>query len=113
MPLVRLIARLVGDRRGVIVLSLIGLGVTLGAAVLAEGTDTVGPTMLLPWVALFAFEAGAALGVTVAAVAFGAYLAFASADNLAITAQFVTGRLASFVLIGVGVGLAGQKLRRS
>ena len=33
--------------------------------------------------------------------------------NVVITAPFILGRLSAFALIGVGVGLAGQKLRRS
>jgi PAS domain S-box-containing protein len=113
MPFGRLIRRLMGDRRGVILLSLVALSLTLAAALAADTADTVGPAMLLPWVALFAFEAGPGLGLTAGLSSFGLYLAIASADGFDITPTYVVGRLASFALIGAGVGLAGQKLRRS
>jgi PAS domain S-box-containing protein len=113
MPLGRLIRRLMGDRRGVTLLSLVALSLTLAAALAAENPNAVGPAMLLPWVALFAFEAGAGLGLVAGVSSFGLYLAIAASDGFDITPTFVVGRLASFALIGVGVGLAGQKLRRS
>lgn len=113
MPRASLTGRLFGDRRGVIVLSLAALGFTLLAAAIADSPDTIGPSMLLPWVALFAFEAGPALGLAAAGTSFGLYLLVASQHGIVITAPLVLGRLSSFALIGVGVGLAGQKLRRS
>ena len=112
MPLASLTGRLIAHRRGVLVLSLAALCFTLLAAAVADSPDAIGPTMLLPWVALFAFEAGAALGLAAAGTAFGLYLLVA-APNVTITAPFILGRLSAFALIGVGVGLAGQKLRRS
>jgi signal transduction histidine kinase len=112
MPLASLTGRFIGDRRSVLVLSLAALCFTLFAAAVAESPDAIGPTMLLPWVALFAFEAGAALGLAAAGSAFGLYLLVAT-PTVAITAPFILGRLSAFALIGVGVGLAGQKLRRS
>ena len=114
MPLRRLIGRLTGDRRGVITLSLVALGFTLAAAAVFQNADIVGAPLLLPWVALFAFEVGPALGVLAATSTFGLYLLIVSATgSFQITAAFAVGRLASFALIGSGVGLAGQKLRRS
>ena len=112
MPLARLTGRFIGDRRSVLVLSLAALCFTLLAAAVADSPDTIGPTMLLPWVALFAFEAGPALGLAASGTAFGLYLLVA-APNVALTAPFILGRLSAFALIGAGVGLAGQKLRRS
>jgi PAS domain S-box-containing protein len=111
MPLRRLIGRLLGDRRGVILLSLVALSLTLAAAV--ADTDVIGPSLLLPWVALFAFGAGAWLGLVAAVASFGLYLVIASADGVEITPALVSGRLTAFALIGAGVGLAGQKLHRS
>ena len=112
MPLGRLIGRLYGDRRGVMLLSLVALSLTLAVAAGTGDSDTVGLAMLLPWVALFAFEAGAGLGLALAVSSFALYLVVAP-ESLDITPAFVAGRLASFALIGAGVGLAGQKLRRS
>ena len=112
MPLGKLAHRVVGDRRGVILLSLIALSLTLLALVVTKNPEAVGLAMLLPWVALFAFEAGPLVGLAAAACSFGLYLVIA-AESLNITPEFVTGRLASFVLIAVGVGLAGRKLRGS
>jgi PAS domain S-box-containing protein len=97
----------------VILVSLAGLSATLGTAVLASDPATVGPAMLLPWIALFAFEVGAALGLGAAVIAFTVYLLAGSDDGLVITTTFVVGRFASFVLIAVGVGIAGGRLRRS
>jgi hypothetical protein len=106
MPLASLPGRLIGDRRGVILVSLAALCFTILAAAVAESPDAIGPTMLLPWVALFAFEAGPVLGLAAAGSAFGLYLLVAT-PNVAITAPFIVGRLSAFALIGVGVGLAG------
>ena len=114
MPLQSLIRRLTGDRRGVTVLSLVAVGLTLAAAVVVDSPDVAGAPLLLPWVALFAFEVGPALGVLAATTTLGLYLLIVAANgSFDITPAFVTGRLISFALIGTGVGLAGQKLRRS
>jgi PAS domain S-box-containing protein len=112
MPLGKLAHRVVGDRRGVIVLSLVALSLSLLALVITGNPEAVGLAMLLPWVALFAFEAGPLVGLAAAVSSFVLYLILA-AGNLNITPEFVSGRLASFVLIAVGVGLAGRKLRGS
>jgi hypothetical protein len=44
-------------------------------------------------------------------IAFALYAV--SADGLDVTPAFVTGRLASFALIGIGLGFAGRRLRES
>ena len=109
----RLIGRVLGDRRGVIILSLAALAITLGAALVSSSADTIGPAMVLPWVALFAFEAGARLGLTAATVAFFLWALIASHHGFHVTPEFVAGRFTSFALIGLGVGVAGERLRRS
>jgi PAS domain S-box-containing protein len=113
VKLVRLIGRVLGDRRGVILASLAALAATLAAALVSSHTDAVGPAMLLPWVALFAFEAGPALGVVAASIAFALFTVIASSHGFPITSEFIIGRYASFVLIGFGVGIAGSRLRVS
>jgi PAS domain S-box-containing protein len=107
-----LIPRVLGTRRGVILVSLAALVATLAMSFAADAT-VVGPTMLLPWIALFAFEAGPALGLALATVSFVLFLFSPALDGTPITATFVIGRFLSFVLIAVGVGIAGGRLRRS
>src|SRR5437763_5799141 len=112
MPL-RSLSRLLRGRRGVIALSLAGLSLTLVASAVASNPETVGPSMLLPWVALLAFEIGPAGGLAAAVTSFVLFLVAESADGLKITPTFVSGRLASFALIGLGLGVAGRRLRAS
>jgi len=107
------VRRILADRRAGIALSLAALAVTLLAAWLLSDPQTVGPTMLLPWVALLAFEVGPYVGSAAALATFFAYLALASSDGLPVTPVFVIGRVGSFLLISVGVGLAGKSLRNS
>jgi PAS domain S-box-containing protein len=111
MLAVLLVRRILADRRASVALSLAGLVVTLLAAWVGSDPQTIGPTMLLPWVALLAFEGGPSAGVAAALVTFSVYLALASSDGLNVTPIFVVGRLASFLLISLGVGLAGKTLR--
>jgi PAS domain S-box-containing protein len=108
----RVIGRVLGDRRGVILVSLTALTATLVASFFTEA-NVVGTTMLLPWIALFAFEAGAVLGLAVATGAFVVFLVSPALDGIDITPAFVIGRFASFALIAVGVGVAGARPRRS
>ena len=109
----RLIGRAFGDRRTVILVSLVALAATLTVAVFATTPDVVGPAMLLPWVALFAFEAGPLLGLVLAAASFALFTLLASADGFDVTPTFVVGRFLAFALISVGVGIAGSQLRRN
>jgi PAS domain S-box-containing protein len=111
MSIGHLSRRLLRNRRGFLGLSLAGLTFTLAATVLAGNPETVGPSMLLPWVALFAFEVGPTLGLAGSVIAFALYTV--SADGLNLTPAFVTGRLAAFALIGIGLGFAGRRLRQS
>src|SRR5947208_9613192 len=111
MSAVTLVRRILADRRARAAVSLAALVLTLLAAWVANDPQTIGPTMLLPWVALLAFEAGPSAGVAAALVTFSVYLAVASSGGLNVTPIFVIGRLASFLLISLGVGLAGKTLR--
>jgi PAS domain S-box-containing protein len=107
----RFIGRMLGDRRGVIIVSLAALTATLVASFFTQA-NIVGVTMLLPWIALFAFEAGPVLGLAVATVSFVVVL-FSPVVTVAITPAFVSGRFASFAVIAGGVGVVGARLRRS
>ncbi len=106
------IGRVLGNRRGMLLVSLTALAATLFASFIA-GRDAVGSSMLLPWVALFAFEAGPILGLIVAAASFVIFLFSPALDGVEVTTAFVIGRFSSFALIASGVGLAGARLRRS
>ena len=108
----RLIARVLGNRRGVLLASLTALTATLITSFIG-GAEVVGSSMLLPWVALFAFEAGPLLGLAVAAASFLVFLSSPAMDGIEITPTFVIGRFSSFALIAVGVGIVGARLRRS
>jgi PAS domain S-box-containing protein len=107
-----LIGRVLGNRRGLILVSLTALAATIATSFVA-GKQVVGTAMLLPWIALFAFEAGAALGLAVAAISFVVFLFSPALDGVDITPTFVIGRFSSFALIAVGVGIVGARLRRS
>jgi|RhiMetdeSRZDD1v2_1073273.scaffolds.fasta_scaffold04507_11 PAS domain S-box-containing protein len=106
------LGRVLGNRRGMLLVSLAALLATLATSFVA-GRDAVGSSMLLPWIALFAFEAGPVLGLVVAAVSFGVFLFSPALDGVDVTTTFVIGRFSSFALIAVGVGIAGARLRRS
>jgi PAS domain S-box-containing protein len=105
--------RVLRNRRVAIAISVAGLGLTLLASFFASDPQTVGPAMLLPWVALLAFEVGPLAGLAVALTSFSLFVASAAGDGLNLTPAFVVGRLASFLLIGLGLGVAGARLRDS
>ncbi|MGB8002682.1 MAG: ATP-binding protein [Gaiellaceae bacterium] len=105
--------RMLRSHRAAVALSLVGLALTLLAAFLTHNPQTVGPAMLLPWVALLAFELGPWGGLAMAFVTFCLYIASASGNGLDTTAFFVIGRFTSFALIAVGVGFAGKRLKDS
>lgn len=101
------------DRRAVVAVSAVGLAATLAVALLSKDSQAVGSAMFLPWVALLAFEFGVTAGFVAALLAFGLFLLPASEQGSTLTVAFVVGRLASFVLIGAGVGVLGTRLRAS
>jgi PAS domain S-box-containing protein len=108
----RSIARVLGNRRGMLLASLTALTATLITSFIG-GAEVVGSSMLLPWVALFAFEAGPLLGLAVATASFLVFLSSPAMDGTDITPTFVIGRFSSFALIAIGVGIVGARLRRS
>ncbi len=109
----RLTSRFFADRRAVVAVSAVGLVATLAVALLSKDSQAVGSAMFLPWVALLAFEFGVTAGSVAAVVAFALFLVPASEQGSTLTVAFVVGRLASFVLIGAGVGVVGTRLRAS
>ncbi len=105
--------RFFGDRRAVLAVSIVGLAATFVVAVFTKDSQAVGSAMFLPWVALLAFEFGVAAGVGAAVLAFALFSVLSSEQGTALTAAFVVGRLASFLLIGAGVGALGRRLHAS
>jgi PAS domain S-box-containing protein len=105
--------RFFADRRAVLVVAAVGLAATLVAAVSTKESQAVGSAMFLPWVALLGFEFGVTAGAIAGVVSFALFLIPATEQGTALTAAFVVGRLASFVLIGAGVGALGTRLRAS
>jgi PAS domain S-box-containing protein len=105
--------RFFADRRAVLAFSAAGLAATFAVAVFATDSQAVGSAMFLPWVALLGFEFGVTAGSVAATVAFALFLLPASEQGATLTVAFVVGRLASFLLIGAGVGVLGTRLRAS
>ena len=105
--------RFFADRRAVVAVSAVGLAATMAVAYFSKDSQAVGSAMFLPWVALLAFEFGVAAGSVAAVLAFTLFLVPASEQGSTLTFAFVVGRLASFLLIGAGVGLLGTRLRAS
>src|SRR5947208_2017216 len=105
--------RFFADRWAVLAVSAVGLAATLVVAAFAKDSQVVGAAMFLLWVAWLAFEFGVTAGSVAAALAFALFLLPASEQGSTLTVAFVVGRLASFLLIGAGVGLLGTWLRAS
>ncbi|MDX6408670.1 MAG: hypothetical protein QOE13_1741 [Gaiellaceae bacterium] len=105
--------RFFADRRAVLAVAAVGLAATLVVAVFTQDSQVVGSAMFLPWVALLGFEFGVAAGCVAGVLAFTLFLVPASEQGSTLTLAFVVGRLASFVLIGAGVGALGTRLRTS
>ena len=103
--------RLLSHRRAAVAASVAALALTLVASAFADNRQTIGPTLLLPWVALLAFQVGPRVGTAAALVSFCLFVA--TSNGLVITPSFVVGRLAAFSLIGLGLGIAGKRLRDS
>jgi PAS domain S-box-containing protein len=108
-----LTSRFFADRRAVVAVAAVGFAATLAVALLSNDSQAVGSAMFLPWVALLGFEFGVTAGSVAAVLAFGLFLLPASEQGSTLTVAFVVGRLASFVLIGAGVGVLGTRLRAS
>lgn len=105
--------RVARDRRAVVAFSVTALALTLLASSLTNDPQIVGPAMLLPWVALLAFELGPLGGLVAAITSFCLFLATATGHGLIVSPIYVLGRFSSFALIAVGVGLAGKRLRKN
>src|SRR4051812_24342891 len=101
------------NHRAVTLVSLLGLSVTLAVLAAVDDSESFGATMLLPWVVLFAFEAGPIRGLIAAVGSCALFLIISGESGVALTPTFIFVRAIAFVVLGGGVGLAGEKLRQS
>src|SRR5438067_6277703 len=99
------------DRRWIRLVAVGGIGATTLVIVLTKSTEEAGSVVFLPWVALLAFEVGALAGLAVASVALVLFLVPAAVNGAHVTLVYVLSRVASFALIGGGVGLLGTRVR--
>jgi len=97
----------------VTVLAAVGLGLTFGAMLLFDAHATLGALAFAPWVGLIGFDAGVAGGLAGTAVATGLWIMVAEVQNGSTGAAQLFVRTAAFVVLGVGSGLVGERLRTS
>jgi signal transduction histidine kinase len=97
----------------VTVIAVAGLGLTFGAMVLFDAFTTLGAVAFAPWVGLIGFDAGITGGALATVAATGLWLTAADAENTATGTGQLLVRFSAFVLLGVGSGLVGQRLRSS
>lgn len=107
-------ARLFGRRPTVVtVIAAAGLGLTFGAMVIFDALTTLGAIAFAPWVGLIGFDAGVMGGALATVVATGLWLVAADAGSGATGSSQLPVRFAAFVVLGVGSGLVGRRLRSS
>jgi signal transduction histidine kinase len=95
------------------VIAAIGLGLSFGAMIVFDARATLGAIVFAPWVGLIGFDAGVVGGAVATAAATGLWLAALEVDNVPAGAGQLSVRFAAFLLLGVGSGLVGDRLRRS
>ncbi|HEY2371085.1 MAG TPA: ATP-binding protein [Gaiellaceae bacterium] len=93
--------------------ALCGLGVTWGVMVAFDWVSKLGIVTFVPWAALMAFDLGALGGLCSAAAAATLYLVTANAQNVVLDNVQIGVRLGSMIVLGLGAGLAGDRLRSS
>ncbi|MGZ4334826.1 MAG: sensor histidine kinase [Gaiellaceae bacterium] len=90
-----------------------GLGLTFGAMLLFDAESKLGAVALAPWVGLMGLDAGIAGGLVATAVATSLWATAAELQAGATGAFPIGVRVVSFLLLGVGSGLVGERLRTS
>jgi signal transduction histidine kinase len=95
--------------------ALVGLGATVGAMLGFDQTATLGAVAFAPWVGLIGFDAGVRAGILASAGSTGLWLLATWQDpNVATGSGTQLGvRFAYLALLGAGVGLVGELLKRS
>jgi len=105
----RLSARL--DRRAIAAVASAGLLATSLVVGLTSSGEDVGAVAFVPWLAVLAFEFGVLAGLGISLVALLLFLAPSALNGTDVTVLYVTTRLASFGVIGLGAGVLGSRLR--
>jgi signal transduction histidine kinase len=91
----------------------IGLGLSFGAMIVFDARASLGAIAFAPWVGLIGFDAGVVGGAVATAAATGLWIAAVEVDNVPAGTAPLAVRFAAFLLLGVGSGLVGDRLRRS
>ena len=103
-----------GRRRYFVTLvALCGLGATWGVMVGFNWASKLGTIALVPWVGLMAFDLGVLGGLCAAAGAATLWLVTANAQDVLLDNVQIGVRLGSMIVLGIGAGLAGDRLRAS
>jgi signal transduction histidine kinase len=93
--------------------ALCGLGATWGVMVAFSWASRLGIVAFVPWAALIGFDLGALLGLCAGAAAATLWLVTANAQQVLLDNVQIGVRLGSMILLGLGAGLAGGRLRAS
>jgi signal transduction histidine kinase len=102
------------QRRSVVTLvALGGLALTLGLMIGFGWAGRLGTVTLAPWVALIGFDLGVFGGAAGALGAFALWLALASSQNATVDSVQIAVRVGALLVLGVGAGLVGDRLRDS
>ncbi len=94
-------------------LAIVGLAVTFGVMELFDAHTQLGAIALAPWVGLIGFETGLLGGAAVAVVAAGLWDVAATDQGGATGVVPIAIRTSAFVVLGLGAGFAGRRLRAS
>jgi len=93
--------------------ALCGLGATWGVMVAFSWASKLGTIALVPWVGVMAFDLGVLGGLCAAAAAATLWLVTANAQDVLLDNLQIGVRLGSMIALGIGAGLAGDRLRAS
>jgi signal transduction histidine kinase len=94
-------------------LALVGLFATFGAMIGFDALTNLGAVSFAPWVALIGFDAGPIGGGAAAGLASSLWLAAVLQADGRTAALPLAVRIAAFVLLGIGPGFVGKRLRAS
>ena len=93
--------------------ALAGLAITWGVMVAFDWSARLGTIALAPWAALLAFDLGVAVGALGALATATLWLVTANAQQAVLDGVQIGVRYGSMLLLGLGSGFAGQRLRES
>ena len=101
-------------RRSVVTLvALAGLTLTLGVMIAFSWSSKLGTIAMAPWVALLGFDLGITAGAAGALATVALWLVVASSQGTVLDAVQIGVRVGAMLVLGVGAGVAGARLRES